>query len=254
VSEELSTDSGQNTTLAILERIALGSEPQSAAEIARHTGMHRASVYRNAEALVTSGWLRGGGTPRKYSANWKLISLGVMMLHNSHERDVAHRHACLLAASAKVPVQLSFYEAGASYWTDGIVLVEGVPVTISQGVRLPGISTSSGKVLLAFQDEVEIRRCVDLPQKRFTDRTITDPAEILRELEKVRAQGFATAWGEYTADVGGFSVPIFNRSGTAVAALGVNEEASESGLLKLAQTYAERASTELGYRISPAFG
>jgi IclR family acetate operon transcriptional repressor len=78
-----------------------------------------------------------------------------------------------------------------------------------------GHATATGKVVLAYNG------LAGIPLTAFTDKTITDPAELERELAQVRARGFAEAVGERDPDLVAVAVPVFDRAGSLAAILGV---------------------------------
>jgi IclR family acetate operon transcriptional repressor len=88
----------------------------------------------------------------------------------------------------------------------------------------PSVShaTAAGKVVLAHAD-------VPLPPpplQPFTERTIVDPAALAREVEKVRAQGWAVAVGEREPDLAAVAAPVLGARGELVAVLGVQGPAA----------------------------
>ncbi len=83
-------------------------------------------------------------------------------------------------------------------------------------------ATATGKVALAFGD-------VELPPgplHAFTERTIVDRAELGRELEQVRAQGWAQAAGERENDLNAVAAPVHGSRGELAAVLGIQGPAS----------------------------
>ena len=89
----------------------------------------------------------------------------------------------------------------------------------------PSVShaTAVGKVMLAFGGG-------PLPRERdlvaLTDRTITDRAELAAEVVAVRERGYGTVFGEREVDVNAIAAPVFDRSGTFAAILGLQGPAS----------------------------
>ena len=57
------------------------------------------------------------------------------------------------------------------------------------------------------------------PLPRFTQQTITDPDAFAREIEQVRARGFAVAPGEAVLGINALAVPVFDGKDALVAAL-----------------------------------
>jgi hypothetical protein len=87
------------------------------------------------------------------------------------------------------------------------------------GKRIPLHATSDGKVLLAYLPEAEAAECLAPPLARFTDRTITAPAEFPRLLAEVRRRGFATAVDELEAGLTAVAAPVRNAAGDVAASI-----------------------------------
>jgi DNA-binding IclR family transcriptional regulator len=89
------------------------------------------------------------------------------------------------------------------------------------GGRLPMHATAVGRAMLAFEEDW-VRDAVlvsDLAQR--TEFTKTDPALIGKDLERIRAQGFAIASEEVRLGSCSIAVPVFDGEGHVVAALGM---------------------------------
>ena len=60
----------------------------------------------------------------------------------------------------------------------------------------------------------------------FTDRTITDRADLAAEVRAVRERGYGTVFGERDVDVNAIAAPVFDRSGGLAAILGIQGPAT----------------------------
>jgi DNA-binding IclR family transcriptional regulator len=94
-----------------------------------------------------------------------------------------------------------------------------VPVVSRVGSRLPMHATGVGKVLLAYAPE-EVRLEVLQNLTRVTAYTVTQPARLLEQLRRVRAEGYATTGEEMSLGACSVAVPVRNGD-VVVAALGV---------------------------------
>jgi len=86
------------------------------------------------------------------------------------------------------------------------------------GQRVPHHGSVIGKVFLAAGT-------VPLPVgplERLAPRTITDPAELRRDLERTRSRGYATAVDELELGLWAVAAPVRDAGGTVVAALSVS--------------------------------
>ncbi|MDK3018812.1 IclR family transcriptional regulator domain-containing protein [Pseudodonghicola flavimaris] len=93
-------------------------------------------------------------------------------------------------------------------------------IGLMPGSRLPAVSTSLGRVLLAALPVGEARALVEAsdltPRTRFS---VTDPEEILARIEQARAEGFAIIDQEIEIGLRSIAVPLIDGRGRVVAAL-----------------------------------
>ena len=86
------------------------------------------------------------------------------------------------------------------------------------GQRVPHHGSVIGKVFLA-DGAVPFPGG---PLERLAPRTITDPAELHRELERVRSRGYAVAVDELEPGLWAVAAPVRDAGGTVVAALSIS--------------------------------
>src|SRR5437764_10655663 len=72
------------------------------------------------------------------------------------------------------------------------------PIISRSGGRLPLHSTGVGKVLLAYAPKTVVHQYCEESLSRHTPYTIVEPGRLHRELESVRARGFAQTSEEMT--------------------------------------------------------
>ena len=65
------------------------------------------------------------------------------------------------------------------------------------GQRLPAFCTASGKAILAFMPEENMKRIVERGTPKYTPRTLTSPQEFYEDLHLPRERGFAIAEQEF---------------------------------------------------------
>jgi DNA-binding IclR family transcriptional regulator len=96
-----------------------------------------------------------------------------------------------------------------------------VGVRTRVGGRWPAHSTGVGLVLLAYASADAQERYLAGPLARFTDKTITDPARLRRELAQVRRCGYAVSNGQVTLDALSVAAPVHGTADEVVAALSI---------------------------------
>lgn len=194
------------TVLEILARRGEAGVSEVAAEIA----VHKSTAFRLLGALETRGLVEQVGDRGKYRLGIGLIPLAGAV---SDRLDVTRqgRRVCeRLAAEVGETVNVAVLQ---EQWAVNVDQARG-PSTVSShnwvGRLTPLHCTSSGKVLLAFAD-----RPPATTLRRFTERTVTDPAALRAELAAVRAAGIARAVEEYAA-------PVRDRFGAVTAAVSIS--------------------------------
>jgi DNA-binding IclR family transcriptional regulator len=96
---------------------------------------------------------------------------------------------------------------------------QAVRATLERGAVLPLHAGASATVLLAYADEALQSAVAGGSLRRFTEHTVTDPAELRRMLEQIRTAGFAFSDGEVDLGVRAVAVPVLTRGRGLVAAL-----------------------------------
>ena len=100
---------------------------------------------------------------------------------------------------------------------------------IDIGTRFPAHCTSMGRVLLAGLPAGEpAARLGRAGLRGFTARTVTTPAALLAELDRVRSQGWAMVDQELEEGLRSVAVPVRDRSGRVVAAMNISSHASRT--------------------------
>jgi acetyl-CoA synthetase len=187
-----------------------------------------------------------------------------------HESHGVYRPACGLEELTAVAEQAASGHEGLGGAADDLFLltrkrsylgvvhsgkIEIVAFRGRQGVpRMPGLGSeirdsahalAMGKVVLALLGPPGLATYIERGLKRFTRQTITDPAELRRELNRVQAQGFAVEREEFDANFCCVAAPICDRDGRFVAALGLStsRRVFDSDADSLAATVVQVAST-----------
>ena len=91
-------------------------------------------------------------------------------------------------------------------------------------------ATAAGKVMLAYGGDAALSRGSELTA--YTERTITDPDALVRELALVRERGIAEAIGEREPDLAAMAAPVIGRGDELVAIIGLQGPASRLPVAK----------------------
>ena len=117
------------------------------------------------------------------------------------------------------------------------------------GQRVPHHGSVIGKVALAYG----ALPLPDGPLEALAPRTITDPTELRRDLERTRLRGYATAVDELEPGLWAVAAPVRDAGGTVIAALSISGPTVRlhDGLLdelgRLTHDEATTLSARIGY-------
>lgn len=206
--------------LAIIDALAAHPEPAGVTELARQLQMAKSGVHRLLRILCDLGWVREADHGR-YECTLKVWEVGMRVADRLDLRALAAPPMRTLAALTQETVHLSLLQGSDVLYLDKIDSPQPVRAYTRIGGRAPAACVATGKALLAWADAEQVARAGRALQA-YTPKTLANTAELVAELERVRAQGYAVNRGEWRATVCGLAAPVFDARGAVVAALGIS--------------------------------
>ncbi|MDR7303997.1 IclR family transcriptional regulator [Haloactinomyces albus] len=204
--------------LSVLEAFDTEHYALSLSDIARRSGLPFATCHRLIKELVTWGALvRIDG---RYRIGHKLWSLGRLSPVRQDLAEVAAPFMHDVLFLTHHVVNLFVLDGTKALLLERISGTRPGPAVHRVGDRMGLHASAAGKVLLTHAPQQTIVRALENPE-RFTSRTVTDRAQVLRELAQVRESGFATTAEESAERTSGVAVPVTSTDGHVIAALGV---------------------------------
>lgn len=207
--------------LALLELVARAKKPLGVTELATQLGIAKSHAHRLLQGLVELKYVQHDPLTRGYAASVRLWELGSSVLEGLDLRRVAEPHMQTLLEQTRETVHLSVLDGHEVVYVHKIESNEPVRAYSQIGGRAPAHCVATGKALLAWLSHTQL---TELAQsiERYTPRTIVEEAAFLREMERVRKQGYAINRGEWRDSVGGIGAPIRDIQGHVVAAIGIS--------------------------------
>ncbi|MCW2639217.1 MAG: putative transcriptional regulator, IclR family [Dactylosporangium sp.] len=241
--------------VAVLDALAEVPEGLSQAELSAQLGLAKPTVSRLVLSMCQLDLLRRDDVRKVYVLGPAIIRWGMAAVNGLELRVVAHPHLEALREATGETVHLAVLDGASVVYLDRLESPQPIRMASRLGATMPAHSTSLGKCLLAYLPADQQRPIVAGPLARRTSKTITDPRLLKRELEQVRARGFAIEAGENEDGVGCVAAPLFDHSAQAVAAISVSSPefrltAPDQHAAAAVMT-ANAISAVLGYR-SPA--
>ena len=204
----------------LLDYFTLSKPEWGVRELAQHLGANKSTTYRLMATLESLGALRKDPVTEKYSLGLKLFELGNRV--NIQRAFVNHTHPELEKVASEIAetVHLGILKGHQVFMVDKVESPKGLQLKSVIGMFSPAYCTGLGKVLLAHLDFSELKKelqKIELsPQTEFT---ITHIDQLQKELNKIKAEGFAIDRQELEIGLICVAVPVFNQNNQAIAAL-----------------------------------
>ncbi len=221
------------------------------------SGLKRTTAFRLLAALEAEGVIRKTDSA-EYTLGAELIVLGGRAMRANSLRTVAQPFLTQLVRETTESVTIDVLWVDEENRPKTIVIEEKIGrylLGMSQyiGGRYPAHVTSTGKALLAWQNDLSHAQISLSPLEKYTPFTITNPNRFEQELTEVKTQGYAITRNELEIGLTAIAAPIFDLHGDAQAALCIGAPTSriEPRLTKLAQCVmrtAHQISAALGHR------
>ena len=207
--------------LDILDCFSFNQKELTQSEIVQKTALNRTTAMRLLSHLVRRGYLKYDEQDRIYQLGSKNLELGGIALASISLRGIAA--PCLTRLRNDIGHTILL----AVRLEDDLVYVDkrdgkGVMVTTSEiGRRRPLHFGMLGMILMAYLPKEEQARILTIhPLIAYTSKSITDHDLFLRELIKIKENGYYIGKEDVFEGVGGISAPVRDYRGEVVAALG----------------------------------
>jgi IclR family pca regulon transcriptional regulator len=245
-----SLERGLTVLLAFDDRLA----HPTLAGLATATGLSRPAVRRILLTLQRLGYVRSEGS--RWALTPRVLLIGQRYFASNALVEVAQPHLLALAEETQESASLATLDGGEVVYIARVPVRRIMSINVAVGTRVPVHATSMGRVLLAWQDEATVdRQLAGIELTRFTDRTITTPADLRAALAEVRATGYSIVDQELETGLISASVPVRDHRGQVVAALASSTSSgrSDTGSLRndvvpLLVRAAGQIGAELGHR------
>ncbi len=252
--------------LDIIELLSQSVLGLSQADIAKELKRSVNEIYRMLNILVARKYIELDSDTERYKLTYKLLQLS-----SEHQpiKDLMQKSLPMMrevAQSCNHSIHLSIYYAGQLLVIGQVDSPSSFNYSVKTGSNFDLLETSSGRVILAFQNEEERNRrlkrrklfmklqkkknnsSLHLLEKKFSSKTIHEiiknKCEVVKSLQ--------------VNGVTNISVPIFDHTDHAIAAITIpflqrinrdsNNDLNISKTTKLLKDYCHKLSKSLGYK------
>lgn len=241
--------------LAMLEAVAQEPEGLSNADISRKLQIPKSSASYILRTLETQGYLNRDAESGKYRVGLKILSLSRGALSGIDVREVALPIMRHLVEKTNLTCHLAILDGTDAVYIEKVEPTGFLRVDTWVGRRMRVHATSVGKALVAHIPQERLEKILaHVGMEKRTPKTITTLPRLLKDLERVRAQGFAVDDEENNLGARCVGAPVFNQQGMIEASLGLSGTTNQVNaqtmprILEALKDAARHVSMQLGYR------
>jgi DNA-binding IclR family transcriptional regulator len=240
--------------LAMLEAVAQEPEGLSNAAMSRKLKIPKSSASYILRTLERQGYLNRDESG-KYRVGLKILSLSRGALSGIDVREVALPVMRHLMEKTNLTCHLAILDGPDAVYIEKIEPQGFIRMDTWVGRRMRVHATSVGKALVAHIAQERLQKILaQAGMEKRTPRTITTVPRLLKELERVRAQGYAVDDEENNMGARCVGAPVFNQQGAIEAAVGLSgpinqvNEQTMPRIMEALKDAARHISMQLGYR------
>jgi len=238
--------------LKILEVLADEEPPYTLTQLSRRLHLHVSTVHRLLVNLVRHGFVEEEPLSGGYQLSFRVLRMGLRVLDRLDFRSAALPLLRELNLRTQETVHLAILQEARAISIEKLVSPQPVGLDARIGGLTPLHCSGVGKTLLAYHGEDLLLQIVQSPGlMRLTAHTITGLPQLRKELENIRAQGYALDQEEAVEGLRCVAGPVFNHKGEIVAAFSVAGPATRlttARIPEISQLVSE-ASRQISYRL-----
>lgn len=245
--------SSVKNALLILKSFSMGEPKKKVSKLAIELGLSKSTVSRILSTLASEGFVVKNPKDGSYQLGLAVLTLGGIVTSHLDVHQEAAPVLNQVVNRTGETAHLAILDGFDTIYIQKKECNHPVRILTHVGRRNPAYCTSSGKVLLAFNNEQVIEDIIQNGLKKFSKNTITDPDELRRELKMIRKQGYATSKEELTEGTRSVAAPIRDWKGKVVSAVtivGPVQRIQDHKIPTIARVVKEagkEASERLGY-------
>lgn len=215
------TLSSVKNALRILRSFSMDDPEKKITDLATSLDLGKSTVSRLMSTLASEGFVEKNSENQRYRLGLSILSLASVCTSNLE----IHKEA--------IPVLQKLVENTGE--TSHLAVLDGLDVIYLHkveskhqvrafthiGKKNPAYCTSSGKILLAYNDEQLLENTIKVGLTPYTENTITDPDKLKKTLEDVRTVGYAISIEEISEGVVSIAAPVRDYTGQVIASVNI---------------------------------
>jgi DNA-binding IclR family transcriptional regulator len=241
--------------LDVLEEFHGDTDELGVTELSKKLKLHKNNVFRILATLQSRNYIEQNKANENYRLGVRCLELGQTFIHQRGMLKQAKPVLQELAEKTGETSYVSILRGNEVIYLDSVEPATTVRVVSRLGLNMPTHATAAGKALVAHESEEDLRKRFGPELKGYTENTIRDIEELLRNLEAAREKGYAADLEEFEDGLRCVASPIRDYTRKVIGALSVSGPAHRLTDGKIQEIFstevarlAGELSTRLGYR------
>ena len=203
----------------ILDAFTAESDELTLSELARLSGVAKATVHRLAQELILWGLLERSGT--RYRLGLRLFEMGQLVPRQRILRQAALPYMEDLLMATQETVHFAVHDGLDVLYIEKIIGHRGLNKQSRVAGRLPLYCTATGKAILAFSPETLLAEVITQGLRPVTRHTTVSAAVLRKQVERIRQEHIAIEHEETRLGYMSMAVPVFGSSSVLAGALSI---------------------------------
>ena len=241
-------------TLQILKLLSIHQHGLTFSEIQKSLDLPKSSLFVLLSTIQQEKWIEFHSKDSRYTLGIAAWESAQQYLNSSQLISIAESHITDMMNDLHSSVNLAVLSGCDALYLAQIKSDRTYDLPSKVGVRLPAQATALGKSLLTGCSDDEIRSMFkNLVFKKFNSSTISNLEDLVKEVNKVKLQGYSESNGELVDRFYCVAAPVTDGSGKVVAAISSTvpksyleqNKISKSRMRECVQDEAQQVSEEL---------
>jgi IclR family transcriptional regulator, KDG regulon repressor len=206
----------------ILNCFTLEKPEMGITELSKILKVSKSTIHRLITSMQKQGFIMQNNVNQQYRLGFGILRLSEIVLKNVNIRTIALPILQDLRDKTGESAGLNIISNITRVCIEKAESYHGLRRFIEIGEPLPLYAGASGKVLLAYQTEAFIQEILKGDLRAFTEKTVTDPTQIMRELKAIKERGYCITVGENAVGATSISAPVFDHNREVVASINIS--------------------------------
>ncbi len=209
--------------LSLLTLIADAPHPLPFGELSRYSGLPKSTLHRILQTLIEYRLVRTDEASQTYRLGTRLFEMAHQVWSDFDLRSAAEPELLRLREMAQETTRLGVLEGHDILIIDQRDHVQAMRLANGVGSRLPALATAIGKAVMSHRPPEELQRYLTAtPLQPLTPHSILSLEALQRELDLIKARGYAVSVEESALGVSGVAAPILDHRGEAIGAVSIS--------------------------------